>query len=219
MTNATIDAEPDDTSESTTISIRPWIDPLVDDSGHDPRSRYVEQFWLGVLGPTATWLLRRLVAGLERRPAGYELDLGATARSMGMSYSTSRSSPFSKAVHRCTMFGLAHQVPNGLAVRRRVPAVAQRHIRRMPSSLREAHQTWIHHTVRLDELTRAHRLAMVMVESGDDPLLVEHHLVAVGVQPPVAEQVADNVLLLGESAGADSPTSPPPRDDLRNPGA
>ena len=45
------------------ITVRPWIDPVVDDDGFDPRSRYVEVFWLGVLGPTATWLLRRLVAG------------------------------------------------------------------------------------------------------------------------------------------------------------
>ena len=48
------------------IVVRPWLDPVVDDHGFDPRSRYVEEFWLGVLGPTATWLIRRLVAGLER---------------------------------------------------------------------------------------------------------------------------------------------------------
>lgn len=29
----------------------PWVDPVVDDDGFDPRSRYVEWFWLGVLGP------------------------------------------------------------------------------------------------------------------------------------------------------------------------
>lgn len=35
------------------VRIHPWFDPLVDESGHDPRSRYVERFWSGVLGPTA----------------------------------------------------------------------------------------------------------------------------------------------------------------------
>jgi hypothetical protein len=30
----------------------PWIDPVVDRRGHDPRSTYVEQFWLGTLGPS-----------------------------------------------------------------------------------------------------------------------------------------------------------------------
>jgi hypothetical protein len=35
------------------ITVRAWLDPVVDDDGFDPRSRYVEVFWLGVLGPTA----------------------------------------------------------------------------------------------------------------------------------------------------------------------
>lgn len=40
-------------SAERVITVRPWIDPVVDEHGHDPRSRYVERFWLGVLGPTA----------------------------------------------------------------------------------------------------------------------------------------------------------------------
>ena len=68
------------------VRVRPWDDPLVDRRGHDPRSVYVEQFWLSVLGPTATWLLRRLVAGFDHHPDGYELDVaerGALARALG----------------------------------------------------------------------------------------------------------------------------------------
>ena len=51
-------------------TIRPWIDPVVDEHGHDPRSTYVEQFWLGVIGPTATWIMRRLAAGFDTEPSG-----------------------------------------------------------------------------------------------------------------------------------------------------
>ena len=178
---------------STTVTIRPWIDPLVDDNGHDPRSRYVETFWLGVLGPTATWLLRRLVAGLEQEPEGYEMDLASTAEAMGLSYSTSRSSPFSKAVQRCSMFGLAHQTSDGMAVRRRVPTVAHRHLRRMPPSVQDAHEAWRQATVTLDELSRAHRLAVVMREDGDDIETIEHHLVALGIADAVAADVVDNM--------------------------
>ena len=36
-------------------------------------------FWLGVLGPTATWLMRRLAAGLDHQPDGYQIDLASTA--------------------------------------------------------------------------------------------------------------------------------------------
>ena len=138
------------------VVIRPWIDPVVDDDGHDPRSRYVETFWLGVLGPTATWLVRRLAAGLDRSPDGYELDLVATAKAMGLSFTEGRSSPFSKALQRCVMFGLAHPIPRGLAVRRRVPPVAHRHLRRLPDEVRAAHDDWQRTTISLDDLTRAH---------------------------------------------------------------
>jgi len=37
-----------------TLIVLPWADPVIDPIGHDPRSRYVELFWLGILGPTAT---------------------------------------------------------------------------------------------------------------------------------------------------------------------
>ena len=42
----------------TTLTIVPWIDPIIDTIGHDPRSRYAETFWLPTLGPTSLLLLR-----------------------------------------------------------------------------------------------------------------------------------------------------------------
>lgn len=182
--------------ESCTIVVRPWVDALVDDDGHDPRSRYVEQFWLGVLGPTATWVLRRLVAGLERHPNGYELDLTATAKMMGLSYTVGRSSPFAKALQRCTMFGLTHQTSDGLAVRRRVPVVAHRHLRRMPDTVQAAHAEWLESCITTDALSRAHRIALAMLESGDDLAVIEHQLVAVGIDDATAAEVADNAARL-----------------------
>jgi hypothetical protein len=178
------------------ITVRPWVDPVVDDDGFDPRSRYVEVFWLGVLGPTATWLLRRLAAGLERSPEGYELDLQATAQAMGLGYTSGRTSPFSKALQRCVMFGLAHPIDGGLAVRRRVPPISFRHLRRMPESVQAAHDDWLSAAIGVDELTRAHRLATTMLDLGDDPSEIEHHLVALGVTDAVAAEVADNAARL-----------------------
>ena len=46
-----------------TLAVLPWADPVIDPIGHDPRSRYVELFWLGVLGPTATTMLDFPLAG------------------------------------------------------------------------------------------------------------------------------------------------------------
>ena len=33
------------------LTIRPWPDDVIDSLGHDPRSHYVETYWLGILGP------------------------------------------------------------------------------------------------------------------------------------------------------------------------
>ncbi len=181
------------TPKQPIITIRPWIDPVVDDDGHDMRSRYVETFWLGVLGPTATWLARRFAEGLDRSPEGYEIDLTVTAKAMGLSFTSGRSSPFSKALQRCVMFGLAHPIPSGLAVRRRVPPVAHRHLRRMPEAVQRAHADWMHAAIPLDDLTRAHHLALAMREIGDDEAVIEHHLVALGIHDSVAATVADNL--------------------------
>ena len=35
----------------TTLTVKPWPDALIDTLGYDPRSRYVETFWLPTLGP------------------------------------------------------------------------------------------------------------------------------------------------------------------------
>jgi hypothetical protein len=132
------------------VTIRPWIDPVVDPLGYDPRSEYVEKFWLGVIGPTATWIMRRFAAGFDAEPTGYVIDLAETASAMGLSYSRGSSSPFGRALHRCVMFGLAQPMSDGFSVRRRVPQVAMRHLRRLPDEVRAAHDGWLRATVRID---------------------------------------------------------------------
>ena len=51
-----------------TLHIVAWVDPVVDTLGYDPRSFYVEQFWLPVVGPTSTWFLRRVAAQFDAAP-------------------------------------------------------------------------------------------------------------------------------------------------------
>jgi hypothetical protein len=177
------------------VHIAPWVDPVVDRRGHDPRSSYVETFWLATLGPTAAWLLRRLAAGLDRHPDGFDLDLCATARSLGLSYSKGLSSPFGKAFGRCIMFGLAHQRSDGYAVRRRLPQLTRRHLERLPESLQAEHERWLGAAghLALDALERAHSLAAAMLAAGDDPAVVESQLVAVGVPAPTAAEAVELV--------------------------
>ena len=41
------------------LTIRPWPDDVIDSLGHDPRSHYVETYWLGILGPVTYLFLRK----------------------------------------------------------------------------------------------------------------------------------------------------------------
>ena len=70
---------------------RPWVDQW--STAALIPSSYVERFWLGTLGPTATWLVRRLAPRFDDQPDGYELDLATTAQALGLSYSRGHRTP------------------------------------------------------------------------------------------------------------------------------
>jgi hypothetical protein len=170
-------------------TIRPWVDPVVDRRGHDPRSLYVENFWLGVIGPTATWLLRRIAVHFEARPDGGSIDLHELAGSLGLSVAKGASSPFGRALQRCVMFGAARPLRDGTPgweVRRRLPTVTQRHLRKLPATVQEMHARWDHSSVTVDDLVRAHCLAKAMVETGDAPDVIEAQLRVLGITAEAA---------------------------------
>ena len=137
--NAT--SRPDDPGRSpererVRLRVEPWTDPVIDEVGHDPRSGYVETFWLPVLGPSATWLLRHLTIRLEESPGGIDLDLEDMARSLGLGERLGPNAPFARTLKRCVDFDMAEwRGPRLLAVRLRLPPLARRHIRRLPESL------------------------------------------------------------------------------------
>lgn len=125
------------------LHIRPWPGDVVDKLGVDPRSAYVEDFWLGLLGPSTVWLLRRFAAGFDYCPDGFDLDLAETARSIGLSDRSSRHSPFLRAVNRTVQFGLARLTgPDQLAVRRRIPPLSSRQVSRLSPALQARHSAW-----------------------------------------------------------------------------
>jgi hypothetical protein len=126
------------------LTIIAWPDEVIDRVGHDARSRYVETFWLGVLGPSTTWLLRHLVDELELRPSGFVMQLGPTASRIGVGMKGGRHSPFTRALGRLVQFEMAQlQGPDLFAVRRRVPSLSRRHIQRLPEQLQIEHADWL----------------------------------------------------------------------------
>lgn len=162
------------------LHIKPWPDPVIDRVGHDPRSTYVERFWLGILGPSTTWLLRRMATQLEAEPAGFDLPLADTARSLGLG-GEGRSSPFVRALSRCCQFQLAAAEDEGvLAVRRKLPPLNRRQLARLPEPLQAEHQRWQEaelQTSPVEKLRRRSRsLALALLELGEDLEATERQL-------------------------------------------
>jgi hypothetical protein len=179
---------------SDALHIRPWPDPVIDSVGHDPRSFYVERFWLGVLGPSTTWLLRRLAAGLDLQPAGFDLPLGETARALGLG-GEGRSSPFVRALNRCCQFQLAQPHEEGvLAVRRRLPPLNRRQLTRLSESLQAEHQRWQEtevHATSVEALRRrSRRLALSLLELGEDLEATERQLLRWKYHPALCREAA-----------------------------
>jgi hypothetical protein len=183
------------TFECDTLTIRPWADDVIDSLGFDPRAPYVERFWLGVLGPSTTWLLRRIAAGFDLCPEGFEMSLGETAQALGLGDRGGRHSPFLRTVNRMIQFELAQVVTAGageLAVRRRLPPLNRRQMARLSPSLQADHPRW--QAEQLEELPaeaqrrRGRQLALSLLELGEDIEAAEHQLLRWRYHPAIVQE-------------------------------
>jgi hypothetical protein len=177
------------------VTIIPWPDPVIDTLGFDPRSLYVERFWLPTLGPTSVLLLRHLAARLDHEPDGFELAVADTSQALGLGAREGNSSPLVRSLARLVQFDVACDDGRGtLAVRRHVPPVNRRHVRRLPVALQAAHDDWVQAQLAEPPVERARRrarrLALMLLEQGDDIDRVEHALRNVGFQPALCHESA-----------------------------
>ncbi len=178
-----------------TLTIEPWEDPVIDALGYPPRSTYVEHFWLSILGPTTTWLVRHLDARLEHEPDGATLDLTATAEALGLGAGRGRHSPLVRALHRACQFGVARAGGGStLAVRRNLPPLTRHQIERLPAGVRAQHDTWRaverDATTLNDQRRRARRVALALAELQEDIPTTEQRLHRWKVHPVVAREAA-----------------------------
>jgi len=163
------------------LEVVSWFDPFLARHGYDPRSAYVERFWLGVLGPSATWLLRRLARGLEEHPDGFRINLADTARALGLGEGTSRNSMVVRTVERTCQFGVAQlHGRDRIAVRSHVAPLNARQLKRLPVAVQRAHDQWIAEPEDPEQRRRALTIAVGLLERGQDPWSIEHHLSGYG---------------------------------------
>ncbi len=177
------------------LTITPWPDPVLDTIGYDPRSRYAETFWLPTLGPTALLLLRHLAGRFERNAGSIELPVAETSHALGLGQRDGSSSPIVRTLTRLAQFALACSAGRTtVAVRRSLPPVQRRHVRRLPTSLQVDHADWS--DAQLDEppvataRRRARRLALTLLEQGEGLDGVEHALFSCGFHPAVCHDAA-----------------------------
>lgn len=178
----------------TKIAIEPWSDALVERHGHDPRSAYAETFWLPILGPSTTLLMRRLATGFDQEPAGFEVHAADLSRELGLGEALSKNSSFVRALDRTIKFNMAQMHANTLYVRRRVPPLADRQLTRLPQRLRRLHDSWLAPTLSDSEydqtVIRSRRLALTLLELGEDLSTTERQLHAWHFHPSVAFDAA-----------------------------
>lgn len=142
-----------DTSATRLLAIRPWFDPALQARGFEPRSEYVERYWLGVVGPSVVLLLRRLARGLEEHPRGFTVEVDETARAIGLGAGNGRNAPLQRTLERACLFStMRHSSDGGYEVRTHLPRLSARQLSRLPASVRTTHGPWLaRHDARRDD--------------------------------------------------------------------
>jgi hypothetical protein len=194
---------------SGAIRVMPWPDPVLDAVGHDPRSWYVETFWLPTLGPTALLLLRHLADRFESNPKGVQLPIADTAAALGLGPREGQSSPLVRSLTRLQQFELACSDGDAtIAVRTTLPPVHRRHVRRLPTALQARHAEWVEAQASSPvdiARRRARRFALTLLMQYEPIDAVERALHAGGFHPALAHEA---VRWAREQAGATSDAPP-----------
>jgi hypothetical protein len=177
------------------VVVSPWTDPVIDSLGHDPRSWYAETFWLPTLGPTSLLLLRHLADRFDGSAEPFSLDVAETAAALGLGTGTGEHAPLLRSMGRLVQFDLACRAGDErFTVRRKVPPVNRRHVRRLPATLQVRHEEWVitaQSTSAADlARRRARRVAFTLYELGDDIDAVERALHTAGFPAPLCRDAA-----------------------------
>jgi hypothetical protein len=116
--------------------------------GYAPASTYVETFWLPLIGPSATLILRRLSAWLEAEPDGLTVQVGVLGQCLGLGKGTGRHSPTVRSLARLTKFNLADIDDDVYRLRAETPMLNGRQLARLPAALVTAHEQLIQGSTR-----------------------------------------------------------------------
>lgn len=173
------------------FGVVPWLDTNDDDVGHDPRSAYVETFWLPLLGPSTTLLIRRLADEFDATPDGFEIDCRSVSREIGLGPRMDRNGAFARTLERCCKFNMLQIDGPLLYVRRKIPRLGHRQIAKLSNRLQALHHTWTIDPAddgaqRRTELVRAAHLARTLLALGESTHEAEKQLHRWHFHPSIA---------------------------------
>lgn len=166
---------------------------MIDQIGYDPRSPYVERFWLGVLGPSATWFVRYVADRFDVAADGFDLDIANCASAIGLGRPWGATAAFPRMVTRICQFGTGRLVGRTtLEVRRTMPPLTRKQVERLPESLRVEHSRWVDQAPAAAQAAalrdRARRLALSLLELGEEADATERQLLRWRFPEPIARE-------------------------------
>jgi hypothetical protein len=127
---------------SVSLLFLPWPEPA-DDTGFALRSDYVERFWLPLLGPTTTLLLRLVGEGFALSPQGFACPAVEVASRLGLGASQGRHSSLARSLARARFFGFMRSARNDrIHARRYLPRLDAHQVQRLTGSLQQEHRAW-----------------------------------------------------------------------------
>ena len=110
------------------LTVRPLVVGAAEHRLFPVQHQYVEMLWLPVVGPSATWMLRRLGGWALARPQGVAIVLPELSESLGLGWCSGAGSSVQRTMRRLIRFGLARW-SDALEVTTMVPAVSERQLR------------------------------------------------------------------------------------------
>ena len=204
------------------IRITSWRDVNIESLGYDPRSSYVEKFWLPFLGPSTIFLARRITEILENEPYGTAIDLQELSIMLGLGPNITKHSSIQKTLNRLLVFELARIMPSkAVSVRLKLPPLPQRFISRLPQSLQEFHGKELQdgpENALAAIRTRARSLALALTKLGHDRMAIEKQLISWRFHPSVCYETLNwiETVSMPDKASSDQPNETS-NDDLNIP--
>lgn len=146
-----------------------------------------------MLGPSATWFLRHLADRLDVEPDGFQLDLAECAAAIGLGRHRGPTAAFPRMLSRCCQFRVVRATgPASIEVRRHLAPLSRRQIEKLSHPLQVEHARWADTTPAAAEVAalsdRARRLALSLLELGEDTTAAERQLHRWRFHPAVARE-------------------------------